>query len=175
MDERISLRQSNKGFTLVEICVTLVIFSILATIITMSLISWQAYSTNTEQEDKAELVYMAFRNKMAILKANNVIEAESTGTSEYYYCKKGDYQKYKSNNNTVLSNKNIKTLFDYVIPYIYDKKMLDAYIVVEIDGGDIKMVLYSDRYDCTSPSVINELKNNSDKRYDNVVGMYTPN
>ena len=61
------LRQSNKGFTLVELCVVLVLFAILASVSTLSLLSWQENSTYQSQEDNAELVYMAARNKIAQL------------------------------------------------------------------------------------------------------------
>ncbi len=68
------LRQSNKGFTLVEILVTLVLFSVILSVTTFGIISWQHYSINTEQNENAELVYMAVKNKIAILKSNDSID-----------------------------------------------------------------------------------------------------
>ncbi|MBR4778123.1 MAG: type II secretion system protein [Lachnospiraceae bacterium] len=174
-EKRISLRQSNKGFTLIEICVVLVIFSILSTIVVFNLISWQEYSTNMGQDQNAELIYTALRNKMAVFKANNTMDNMPDGI---YYCLQGDYAKYKSKDTNLMNNKYKKLFFDNVIPYIYDKKMLNAYIVAEIVNGEIRTVLYSDRYNCTEglPDNIllfSSLKSDSDKRYDNSVGMYS--
>ena len=72
--EKTSIRQSNKGFTLVEICVVMVLITILATITTMSLIRWQEYSVNRTMDDNAELIYMAARNKIAQLKSDNTLD-----------------------------------------------------------------------------------------------------
>ena len=73
MDESVSLRKSNKGFTLIEICVVIVLISILATITTLSLINWQEYATNKKMEDNAELIYMAAKNKITQLKSDNTL------------------------------------------------------------------------------------------------------
>ncbi|MBR5180540.1 MAG: type II secretion system protein [Lachnospiraceae bacterium] len=167
-----SLKQSNKGFTLVEICVVMVIFSILASITTMSLISWQEYSTYTEQEEKASLVYMAARNKIAQLKSNNALEGlEGWGdkcngnnklegitytnsyitypsglspqTTYYTYCTADDYEKYLDN---TLNDPIKKLLFDLTVDYVYDKNMLKANISIEYSAdGTIHAVYYSDR------------------------------
>ncbi len=167
-----SLKKSNKGFTLVEICVVMVIFSILASITTMSLISWQEYSTYTEQEEKAGLIYMAARNKIAQLRANNALDGlEGWGekcignnklegisytnsyitypsglapqTTYYTYCTSDDYEKYLDNS---LNDPVKKLLFDLTVDFVYDKNMLKANISIEYSNdGTIHAVYYSDR------------------------------
>ena len=169
--ENISIRQSNKGFTLVEICAVMVLMSILATITTLSLIKWQEYSINKTMEDNAELIYVAARNKIAQLKSNNALnELKNWGsngsnnitgisyTNNYhltnnpnisdenvYYlvCDKNDYDKYTSNS---LSDPNKILLFDLLLDYTYKKDILKANIAIEYnEDGAIFKVYYSDR------------------------------
>ena len=131
--EKTSIRQSNKGFTLVELCVTLVLFAVLATITTMGLLKWQEYSTNKEMEDKAEIIYMAVRNSIAKLKANNVLEetegwghsdSSTLGSDGKYHmvCTSGDYDDYI---NGTLSQTSAKLLFNMTADYLHDKKILN--------------------------------------------------
>ncbi len=165
-----SLRQSNKGFTLVELVVTMVIISVLASITTFSLIAWQHDSLYNKAEQNAELIFMAVRNKIAIYKANNALfeidgmqdydpnlvpgadtgsnsdGMSSTGKYNYLFCSDSDYKNYKDNN-LPASSCTAKMLFEYVSPYIYDKTILNAYISVEFDKntGDVVGVYYSER------------------------------
>lgn len=156
--EKTSIRQSNKGFTLVEICVTLVLFSILATITTMSLIAWQENATYRTQEDNAELIYMAAKNKIALLNANNILDEQpewgvneiSTVTNVgnvkkcYAYCVADDYEKFKKGN--TLSNASAVLVFDLVSDHLYKKDLLEKYImIVYSTDGLIEGVFYSDR------------------------------
>ena len=183
-EKRISLRQTNKGFTLVELCVTMVIFSIIATISTMGLLKWQQYSSNNEMENKAELIYMALRNSIAKLKANNVLdETEGWGdvstqdsNGKYYMvCNAGDYIDYKEGNLSG-SKASAKLLFDLTVDYLHDKKMLNYDIVVSYSiDGVIYGVYYSDRSSLSykdSTGKINVLTSDSDTLYENVVGAY---
>lgn len=166
------LRQSNKGFTLAEICVTFVIVSILASITTFSLISWQHDSQYNKMEQNAELIYMALKNKMTSDKANGI---GFDTDIDNLYCNSGDYEKYKNKNS--VSDK-AKTLFNYVSNYIYDKTILNAYINIEFDENkEIKSVYYSDRtlfFNAADGSLKAEFKNNDSNRYDNLVGAYLP-
>ena len=167
------LRQSNKGFTLVEILVTLVLFSVILSVTTFGIISWQHYSINTEQNENAELVYMAVKNKIAILKSNDSIDEvdgwapdfdstnpnlsgedrqEMTLIAGGYVmrCNMGDYELYKKKDYTNLkkSSKSAKLLFDFISPYIYKKDILNACISVEVEkDGTIRRVYYSNRWD----------------------------
>lgn len=183
-EKKISLRQSNKGFTLVELCVTLVIFSLIATISTMGLLKWQQYSSNNEMENKAELIYMAVRNSIAKLKANNVLDEieywgdnSTQGNDGKYYlvCNAGDYKDYKEGN---LSNTktSAKLLFDLTADYLHDKKMLNYDIVVSYSlDGVVHGVYYSDRSSLSykdSAGKINVVSSDSDTLYENVVGAY---
>jgi len=202
MDERISLRQSNKGFTLVEICVVLLLISILAAITTLSLISWQEYSTNKKQEDNAEIIYMAFKNKISQLKSDNTLyelknwgskgtsnvagvtypnkyhTLDNTSTSDtiyYMICEKTDYEKYKKK---TLGDANKILMFDLLVDYIHDKKMLKANIAIEYgEDGTIYSVYYSDRttfgYGASyGLNLSSKLESTSDKLYNKVVGVY---
>ena len=171
MDERVKLGQSNKGFTLVEIVVTLVIVSIVLSIATFGIISWAQYSENNKMDDNAELVYMAAKNKIAILRANNTLDelsgwSRDFGTSPFndndeedtgetiqitggtaLMCNKSDYEHYKKKEYDLISNA-AKLLFDIVSPFIYDKKILNACISIEFDQDrNISAVFYSDRFD----------------------------
>lgn len=186
MDERISLRQSNKGFTLVELIVVFVIFSILAAISTLGLISWQTYSLNSKQDEFAEMIYMAAKNQVTAKVANNVLEEDQswakTGTEVpgetdvfYMMCKKGDYKKYRKNQNLP---DNTKLFFKFIDQYIYDKSMLDASIVIEYKAdGSILNVLYSNRVDALSygngNKSIQSYKGDAGLRYDNIIGMFS--
>ncbi len=201
MDERISLRQSNKGFTLVEIVVVMVIISILATITTLSLIKWQEYSTYNSQEENAELIYMAAKNKIAKLKADNALDelkfwgkkgaqyANVTYTNKYhkidgnvpndtiYYlvCGKDDYDKYTKK---ALGDKNKVLLFDILNDYILDNKILKANIAIEYsEDGTIYAVYYSDRtsfgYGASyAVNLSSSADTKTEKLYEKTIGAY---
>ena len=166
------LRQSNKGFTLVELCVTMVIISLLASITTFSLISWQHDSIANQEDLNAELIYMAVKNKIAKYKANGVIEeipwwinynpkdnvntdagddvAEMESRSGYKYimCDRDDYENYYIENNMSEVSKSAPIIFDIIKDYVKDKSILKACICIEFDDqGNIMAVFYSDRLD----------------------------
>lgn len=194
------LRQSNKGFTLVELCAVLVLFSILTTIITMSLVSWQEHATYSEQEDNAEMIYLAARNKIAKLRANNALYdfngwadndsnnclqsipnnytllSEEPDEKIYFaVCSSGNYDTYKTNPESVDSK--AKLLFDLVSEYIYDKKMLNGNISIEYTkSGNIYAVYYSDRcsfgYNNTGINLAINSNRNSTFLFDNCIGVY---
>lgn len=65
---------NNKGFTLVEMCVAIAIFSIIAATVVFSLIKWQAYYNYRKQEEYARTIFLSARQKMSMLKADNVLE-----------------------------------------------------------------------------------------------------
>ncbi len=192
-----SLRQSNKGFTLVEIVVTLVLFSIIATITTMGLISWQEYSTDMSMNENAELIYMAARNKIAQLRANDVLQemegwgpnvkhtpykVTSSGDKYYAVCSNEDHKKYTSKDKNVSDSvsESAKLLFRLVSDYLYDDNMLDAYIAIEYtEDGNICAAFYSDRTSLGYGSGALDLSVDSNrtesKLYDACVGSYSPN
>lgn len=183
-----SIKQSNKGFTLVELCVVMVIFSILASITTMGLISWQEYSQNNKAQENAEIVYMAMRNKMAVLKANGLEDTVNNLT--YLSCKKlnnlskSDYSSYKDKDYlSQVPENDYNILFDYISPFVYDKSILDASISIKFVNGVITEVYYCDRCDKfdnntgnsdNSCIYLDSIKNDDEARYDYVVGMYIP-
>ena len=186
------LLQSNKGFTLAEICVVFVLISVLASITTFSLMTWSHESQFDKAEQNAELIYMAVKNKIAMYKANGTIDeviadiskAYTEGqTSIYICCKKEDYKTYKKlkeSRNQDEYNPWAEALFDFVGKYIYDKTVLNAYVLAELDKetGNVLKVYYSDRTDFynlsnSSNPILNEYKD-YDNRYDKVVGFYSP-
>ena len=159
--------QSNKGFTLAELCVIMVLISVLASITTFSLIAWQHESLYNKEVLNAEIVYMAMKNKIAIYKANGAIddlswwvaykpeenineeddplEMEAREGYRYIMCKKSDYDAYLSGN-TANIEKSAPIIYDIISPYIKDKDILRASICVEVDDdGNIIAVFYSDR------------------------------
>ena len=167
----VKLTQSNKGFTLVEIVVTLVIVSIVVSVVTFGLISWSEFSENNKMDDNAELVYMAAKNKLAILRANNSLDELSGWSRDFstspfndndeedtgeaieisggtaLMCNKSDYEYYKKKEYNKISDA-ARVLFDIISPYIYDKSILKACISIEFDTDrNITAVFYSDRYD----------------------------
>ncbi len=170
-----SLKQSNKGFTLVELVVVMVIFSVIISISTFSLLNWQHDYEVSKQDSNAELIYMAIKNKIAIYKANNVAEElpgfynpdeinesdiylddddpvtmASFKGFDYLSCKKGDYEKYTSSDakDRASVDDHAKMLFKYVEDYIKDKKtILNASITIEFDSDrNVIAVFYSDRW-----------------------------
>ncbi len=166
------LRQSNKGFTLVELCVVMVIFSVVVSISTFSLIQWQHDYESGKQDSNAELIYMAIKNKIAIYKANdateelpgfydpNNVQEDDIGLDDddpvtmasfkgfdYLSCKKGDYEKYADPATRSQVDQHAKMLFKYVEDYIKDKTVLNASITIEFDSDrNIIAVFYSDRW-----------------------------
>jgi len=195
---RKALLQSNKGFTLVELCVVMVLFSILVTITTMGLMKWQEYSTYTQQEESAELVYMAARNKIAKLRANNVLDdyerfgdesRKLTGITypdvpendlRWAFCSMNEYDNYdnlmKGNDPT-----GAKLIFDLISDYIYDDVILNGSIGIEYSAstGVVYKVFFSDRTNiCYGPYASGEKMNLvANRAYDHlekkVIGVYT--
>ncbi len=170
------LRQSNKGFTLAELCVVMVLISVLATVTTFGLVSWTHDSQYNGAQQKAETIYMAIKNKTAINRANNV---EFELKNECLFCDIDDYKKYQKKMEGNPGEK-ATSLFKYISPYIYDKTILNAYIYVFFnDKGDVTEVYYSDRtkfYNSTGGgvSISNDLKHNEANRYENIIGFYSP-
>lgn len=166
------LRQSNKGFTLAEICVTMVIISVLASVTTLGLMSWTHDSEFNKQEQNAELIYMAVKNKIAIYKSNNSIneikgwvdykasedinlnaesgsndsgEVGTTAGYMYLFCNNDEYGKWKNggkNNPEIFKSRTASYLFDFVASYIYNKTILDAYICIEFDKSGDVLGVY---------------------------------
>ena len=191
-----SLIKSNKGFTLVEIVVTLVLFSLIATITTLSLFSWQKYSTSMSMDENAELIYMAARNKIAMLRSNNVLMEQADWGSKakpklykvneskdiyYAVCSQDDYDNFTSKDKTVSDSVDgsAKLLFKLVSDYLHDKNMLKANIAIEYtEDGDICAVYYSDRtrigYGSGDIDFSVESNKTGDKLSEAVIGSYIP-
>ena len=184
-----SLKQSNKGFTLVELCVTIVIFTILVSTAVFGLIQWQEFSTYRQQTENAEIVYMAARSKLVKLKANNALDelkintkatnisnAVSTYTGKTVYsamCKKTDYADY--NDPTKTLDESTKLLFDLIEEFIYDKSILNACISIEFtEDGTILAVYYSDRCDefKYGSGQVDLTQRTTENLEDNMVGYY---
>lgn len=197
--EKISIRQSNKGFTLVEICVVLLLITILATITTLSLINWQEYSINKKMDDNAELIYMAAKNKIAQLKSDNTFDELKNWCSKdtnlkyinkyhligsnnaleniyYLLCDKDDYLKYTKGN---LNDNDKKFMFDLLKDYLHDKQLLKANIAIEYgEDGTIFAVYYSDRTSfvyggSNAYDLSSPQAASQDKRYEKVIGLYS--
>ncbi len=185
------LRQSNKGFTLVELCVTLVILSLIAATSVFGLVSWQAYATYMQQNENAEMVYIAAKSKLAKMKANNTFDeykdwkackipsdkvSEYSGKTVYYAaCKKGDYDNY-SEGSLTNDTTSVHVVFDLIADSIYDKTLLDACISIEYtEDGKILSVFFSDRCDkfTYGSGGVDISQRTAEKLEENVVGCYT--
>ena len=59
------MRDKNKGFTLVEMIVTLVVLSILLSLSVAGLLSWQDWSNFNRENEYAQILYIAAQNQLA--------------------------------------------------------------------------------------------------------------
>lgn len=150
----------NSGFTTVELCVTLAILAVLASIVTFSLIKWQAFSSERQRTENAQILMLAAQNRLSVLKSNNILDdyiisaglspINVNGRKVYYVsCMKGDYRLYEKDGSSS------SALFQIVERYVSDKSILNASIVIEFDReeGKVLDVIYSDRIDSFSYSL----------------------
>lgn len=91
-----SLKENaNKGFTLVEMCVAIALAAILVGVSAFGIVKWTAYSEYRKQNEYAQTLYLAARNTLVRLKADNVLEdfikeyaqEEAFDGSLSYHCK----------------------------------------------------------------------------------------
>ncbi len=189
------LRQSNKGFTLVELVVVMTLVSVLAAVTTMSLIKWQRYSKYQTQQENAEILYMAARNKIAQLRADNALtefidryypennlknhiyknNSDKSKVIYYAYCWDTDYASYKNNMDfSSGANKSGKAfIFELVDEYIRDAKILKNHICIMFNkNGDIYAIYISDSCKLGKDSKLIADSIKPEKLYDNCVGAY---
>jgi len=65
---------SNKGFTLVELIVVLILLSILLGLSTMAIIKWQDWSLYNQQQETAQTLYYAAQNQLSEYEANGTLQ-----------------------------------------------------------------------------------------------------
>lgn len=65
---------SNRGFTLVEMIVTMMLLSILLTISVMGLMAWQDWSDFNQANEYAETMFLAAQNQLSEYNANGTLE-----------------------------------------------------------------------------------------------------
>ena len=66
--------RSNRGFTLVEMIVTMMLLSILLTISVMGLMAWQDWSDFNQANEYAETMFLAAQNQLSEYNANGTLE-----------------------------------------------------------------------------------------------------
>lgn len=74
LHKNIEFRANNKGFTLTELIVTLVVMTIVASISASIIIAWQARVKFRRQNENAKTIYTAAANQLTSLNAGNSLE-----------------------------------------------------------------------------------------------------
>lgn len=154
--------KKNSGFTLVEMCVAIVVFAILIGVSVFGILSWSAYSDYRRQNEYASTLFLAANDSLVTLKADNVldefitkngVEIQPAGGIGYdkpiccAYCNRGDYGRYLANE--PLTGKNAEILFLLLEDTVYEKTVLDGCIAVEFspDDGNLFALFFSDSAD----------------------------
>lgn len=75
--------RSNRGFTLVEMIVTMMLLSILLTISVMGLMAWQDWSDFNQANEYAETMFLAAQNQLSEYNANGTLEDFAKQTKKY--------------------------------------------------------------------------------------------
>lgn len=75
--------RSNRGFTLVEMIVTMMLLSILLTISVMGLMAWQDWSDFNQANEYAETMFLAAQNQLSEYNANGTLEDFAKQTKNY--------------------------------------------------------------------------------------------
>lgn len=74
---------SNRGFTLVEMIVTMMLLSILLTISVMGLMAWQDWSDFNQANEYAETMFLSAQNQLSEYNANGTLEDFAKQTKKY--------------------------------------------------------------------------------------------
>ena len=109
--------RSNRGFTLVEMIVTMMLLSILLTISVMGLMAWQDWSDFNQANEYAETMFLAAQNQLSEYNANGTLEDFAKQTA------------YREQFDLCVSRAvaNLSTLSEYCIPYIRVGGMFVSY------------------------------------------------
>lgn len=75
--------RSNRGFTLVEMIVTMMLLSILLTILVMGLMAWQDWSDFNQANEYAETMFLAAQNQLSEYNANGTLEDFAKQTKNF--------------------------------------------------------------------------------------------
>lgn len=75
--------RSNRGFTLVEMIVTMMLLSILLTISVMGLMAWQDWSDFNQANEYAETMFLAAQNQLSEYNANGTLEDFAKQTKNF--------------------------------------------------------------------------------------------
>lgn len=166
----------NKGFTLVELMVTLAVMAVLAGVVTLSLMAYSDYANFKRQNEYAQSLFVAAQNALTHYSENGELEQIAEVTERYGEKLTGEMltgaardhfeEKYRGRLYTITVNRDgtvngqgageassqeLKAVFDRILaPYVYDKSILSgASVTLEFDpvGGVVYSVLYSDRRD----------------------------
>ena len=120
--QKVGFCKENKGFTLVEMIVTMVVLSILLTVSVTGLLSWQDWSDFNRVNEYAETMFLAAQNQLSEYSANGSLPEFSERVSkadagnnvidldEIYYAEDKTYTAEKLKENSVWTSKESGTL-----------------------------------------------------------------
>lgn len=162
---------NKKGFTMVELLVTLAIMVVLAGVASMSLLAYNDYATFKRQNEYAQSLFVAAQNALTRYSENGELEGIERQIEKYglplekEMLRDGaaDQFNYEDRLYTIVLNKDgtalnssgseepnpiLQSIFEQIFgPYVYDKSILsDASVAIEFDprSGVVYSVLYSD-------------------------------
>lgn len=149
---------TEKGFTLAELLVTVAIMAILAAISFVSVISYQRKLKLVEMDGKAKSVYMAAQNHLTMEKANGTLDKLPDTTLPYVIHAGGTA--ITENTGTSASGSaadTADTMLSYMLPLnsISDAIRIDGNYLITYDlaSGSVKDVFYSEDYKFTDSDI----------------------
>lgn len=167
--DHVKIKKNTKGFTLVEMIVTLIITAILAGVIIGGVTAYQRYATFKKNNEYAQTIYTAAQSAFTRAKAGGQLEelAElmekstykgnrfSEGMIENGAAGFGDGRAYylflgpEAPESPDDEDSAYKIVYDMIDDYVYDATILDAVFCVEFDpvDGIILGVCYNDKAD----------------------------
>lgn len=162
---------NKKGFTMVELLVTLAIMVVLAGVASMSLLAYNDYATFKRQNEYAQSLFVAAQNALTRYSENGELEGIERQIEKYGLPLEKEMLRdgaagqfnYEDRLYTIVLNKDgtalnsngseepnpiLQSIFEQIFgPYVYDKSILsDASVAIEFDprSGVVYSVLYSD-------------------------------
>ena len=143
---------AEKGFTMVEIIVTMTVFVMLVLVATVGILNWQDYSDRRRQEEYAQNIYLAAQQELASYISKGLLKdlQKSVNPDKEGIChitaEKNDYSAYKSGNTT--ASDSAELVFRFLEKRIGDAEVLNGYIAIDYHpDGMVKGVYYCDKED----------------------------
>lgn len=190
-----NINAGTKGFTLIEVIVTMVILGILITGSVMSLMAWQRHSIYKKNNEYAQTLFLAAQSALASMEAGgglDSLEQYVKGSSDNEYCGKAEnYSPSRSlyymdiHMNEEDAHLQSNPLYQLLKNYVYDEQIFNAAIRLEFDpeDGSVYAVSYSERVKCfdysdsdgsdgKSMGITKEVRENDGRRQKQLMGYY---